>query len=146
MIDRSFIGASLVESTLSIDAARLKFFAEAIGETNPIYLNGDAARAAGYTDIPVPPTFLMAGTMDSGVLFDMFDRMNVPIGKVLHGEQQFAYLAPVVVGDVVAISTRIVDIYDKKNGALEFIITENIVTNQHGKVVAKMRGTTVVRH
>ena len=76
----------------------------------------------------------------------MLDRMNVPIGKVLHGEQQFDYLAPVVVGDVVAISTSIVDIYDKKNGALEFIITENIVTNQNGKVVAKMRGTTVVRH
>ncbi len=146
MIDRSFIGASLAESTLSIDAARLKFFAEAIGETNLVYLNGDAARAAGHADIPVPPTFLMAGTMDSGVMFDMLDRMNVPIGKVLHGEQQFDYLAPVVAGDVVAISTRIVDIYDKKNGALEFIITENTVTNQHGKVVARMRGTTVVRH
>ena len=48
MIDRSFIGASLAESTLSIDAARLKFFAEAIGETNPIYVDDDAARAAGH--------------------------------------------------------------------------------------------------
>ena len=146
MIDRSFIGASLADSTLSIDAARLKFFAEAIGETNPIYVDDDAARAAGHKDILVPPTFLMAGTMDSGVMFDMLDRMNVSLGKVLHGEQQFEYLAPVFVGDIVSISSIIVDIFDKKNGALEFIITENTVTNQHSIVVAKMRATTVVRH
>ena len=88
----------------------------------------------------------MAGTMDSGVMFDMLDRMNVSLGKVLHGEQQFEYLAPVFVGDIVSISSIIVDIFDKKNGALEFIITENTVTNQHSIVVAKMRATTVVRH
>lgn len=146
MIDRKFIGYEMKPSVLSIDATRLRFFAKAIGETDPVYFDDAAAKAAGYSAIPAPPTFLFAGTMDSGALMDLIDTMGVPLGKVLHGEQQFEYLAPVVAGDSVTITSRVSDIYDKKNGALEFFVTEATATNQHGHDVARMRSVTVVRH
>jgi acyl dehydratase len=49
-------------------------------------------------------------------------------------------------GDRLDFEQRIADIYDKKNGALEFVVRETRVTNQHGALVAELRGVTVVRN
>lgn len=146
MIDKKWIGHELGSSALAIERGRLKFFAKAIGETDPVYTDESAARDAGYADLPAPPTFLFAAELDSGALFALLDRLGVPLGKVLHGEQRFEYLAPVVAGDTVTVSSRIADLYDKKNGALEFIEIESRAVNQHGTPVARLRSVTVVRH
>ncbi len=146
MIDKKWIGHELGSSPLLIERGRLKFFAQAIGETDPVYTDEAAARDAGYADLPAPPTFLFAAELDSGALFALLDRLGVPLGKVLHGEQRFEYLAPVVAGDMVTVSSRIADLYDKKNGALEFIEIESRAVNQHGTPVARLRSVTVVRH
>lgn len=146
MIDKKWIGVDLGHSALAIERGRLKFFATAIGETDPVYTDVAAARDAGYADLPAPPTFLFAAELDSGALFTLLDRLGVPLGKVLHGEQRFEYLAPVVAGDTVTVSSRIADLYDKKNGALEFIEIESRAVNQHGTPVARLRSVTVVRH
>lgn len=146
MIDKKWIGHELGSSPLAIERGRLRFFAKAIGETDPVYTDETAAREAGYADLPAPPTFLFAAELDSGALFALLDRLGVPLGKVLHGEQRFEYLAPVVAGDTVTVSSRIADLYDKKNGALEFIEIESQAVNQHGTPVARLRSVTVVRH
>jgi len=146
MIDKKWIGHELGSSVLPIERGRLKFFAQAIGETDPVYTDGTAARDAGYANLPAPPTFLFAAELDSGALFALLERLGVPLGKVLHGEQRFEYLAPVVAGDTVTVSSRVADLYDKKNGALEFIEIESRAVNQHGTPVARLRSVTVVRH
>ena len=146
MIDRKYIGYVMKRSVLAIDATRLRFFAKAIGENDPVYFDDAAAKAAGYSALPAPPTFLFAGTMDSGAMMELIATLEVPLGKVLHGEQKFEYLAPVVAGDTVTITSWVSDVYDKKNGALEFFVTEGIATNQHGQDVARIRSVTVVRH
>lgn len=146
MIDKKWIGHELGRSVLTLERGRLRFFAKAIGETDPIYLDESAARDAGYADLPAPPTFLFAAELDSGAMFALLDRLGVPHQKVLHGEQSFEYLAPVVAGDTVTVSSRVKNIYDKKGGALEFIELESSVANQRGEAVAKLRSLTVVRH
>ncbi|WP_028225030.1 MaoC family dehydratase N-terminal domain-containing protein [Paraburkholderia ferrariae] len=146
MIDKKWIGHHIGESTLPIERGRLKFFAKAIGETNPVYLDEAAARAAGYADLPAPPTFLFAAELDSGAMFGLLETLDVPASKILHGEEQFEYLGPVVAGDTVVVSSQIKDIYDKKGGALEFIEIESRVTNQYGDPVANMRSVVVVRN
>ena len=146
MIDKKWIGHEVARSTVDIERGRLKFFAKAIGETNPIYLDEAAAKAAGYTDLPAPPTFVFAAELDSGAMFALFDLLGVPISKLLHGEQGFEYLAPVVAGDRVTVSSTVKNIYDKRGGALEFVETESTAVNQNGATVAKMRGVTVVRN
>lgn len=145
MIDRKWIGHQVGQSTLVIERGRLKFFAKAIGETNPIYLDEGAAEAAGYADLPAPPTFVFAAELDSSTMFALFDQLGVPLGKVLHGEQGFEYFAPVVAGDTVTVTSLVKDIYDKRGGALEFVETESTAINQRGETVATMRGVTVVR-
>lgn len=146
MIDKKWIGHELGPSVLTLERGRLRFFAKAIGETDPIYLDESAARDAGYADLPAPPTFLFSAELDSGAMFALLDRLGVPHQKVLHGEQCFEYLAPLVAGDTVTVSSRVKNIYDKKGGALEFIELESSVANQRGETVARLRSVTVVRH
>ena len=99
MIDIQWIGHAFRSSELVLERGRLRFFAKAIGETNPVYTDVEAARAAGYSDLPAPPTFLFAAELDSGAMFERLDAMAIPLGKLLHGEQGFEYFAPVVAGD-----------------------------------------------
>lgn len=146
MIDKKWIGHAIGSSVLPVERSRLLFFAKAIGETNPIYTDLSAARDAGYTDLPAPPTFLFSVELDSGAAFAMLDRLGVPPQKILHGEQGFEYFEPVVVGDTVTVTSKIRDIYDKKNGALEFIEMEAEAVNQRSTVVAKLRNVLVVRN
>ncbi|MFG5779359.1 MaoC family dehydratase N-terminal domain-containing protein [Comamonas sp. J-3] len=146
MIDMQWIGHEFRSSEMAIERGRLRFFAKAVGETNPVYTDVEAARAAGYSDLPAPPTFLFAAELDSGAMFERLDAMAIPLGKLLHGEQGFEYFAPVVAGDTVTVRTRVADIYVKKNGALEFVEMLARVSNQRGEHVASLRSLTVVRH
>jgi acyl dehydratase len=145
MIDRRYIGHSLGRSVLPIDRMRLQFFAKAIGETDPVYIDPAAARAAGYADLPAPPTFLFAAELDSGATDRMLAELDVPISRILHGEQGFSYHAPVCAGDVVTVDSSIIDLYDKKGGALEFIVKTSRATNQRDELVAELRTVIVVR-
>jgi len=146
LIDRKWIGHQVGQSTLAVEPGRLRFFAKAIGEADPTYVDQAAAEAAGYADIPAPPTFLFAAELDSNSMFTLFEQMDIPLGKILHGEQGFEYFSPVVAGDTVTVTSRVKDIYDKRGGALEFLETESVAVNQRGDTVAKMRGVTVVRN
>jgi len=146
MIDRKFIGYQLKPSVLTLDRTRLKFFAKAIGETDPVYVDTAAAQAAGYTDVPAPPTFLFAAELDSGANDQLLADLGIPLAKLLHGEQSFRYRKPVCAGDTVTVQSTITDIYDKKGGKLEFSVKDSKVTNQHSELVAELRTVLVVRH
>lgn len=145
MIDHKWIGHEMPVSVFPIERSRVKFFAKATSLRDPMYTDEAAARDAGYADLPAPPTFLFSAQLDSGVLFGMFDTLGIRIEKILHGEQKFEYLAPVVVGDVINVTMRVKDIYEKRGGALQFLVTESVATNQHGAAVAKLTSVTVVR-
>ncbi len=146
MIDKKWIGHELSASVLPIEASRLRFFAKAIGETDPVWTDVAVARDAGYADLPAPPTFLFAAELDSGATDDLLARLDIPVAKLLHGEQGFSYHLPVCVGDTVTVRSRIEDIYDKKNGALEFVVKHSNAVNQRGELVAEMRTVLVVKH
>jgi len=145
VIDRRHIGKQLAPAVLEIEKGRLRFFAQAIGETNPIYTDEAAARAAGYRSLPAPPTFVIAGELDADTVRAALVEIGVDIARILHGEQRFTYHAPVCAGDTVTFDSRFSDIYGRRSGALEFIVKETTVTNQHGTKVADMRSVIVVR-
>jgi acyl dehydratase len=145
MIDKKWIGHQLPASTLPIERGRLQFFARVIGETNPVYTDSVAARAAGYPDLPAPPTFLFAAELDSGVTFRLLDDLGIPISKLLHGEQSFTYHRPACAGDTVVVRSTISDIYEKKQGALQFVVKISRATNQNNELVAEMRSVLICR-
>lgn len=146
MIDKKCIGHELPASVLPIERSRLQFFAKAIGETDPVYTDTAAARAAGYPDLPAPPTFLFAAELDSGAAFQLIEALQIPIAKLLHGEQSFTYHAAACAGDTVTVRSTVSDLYDKKNGALEFIVKTSSAVNQRDELVAELRTVLVCRH
>lgn len=146
MIDKKFIGLSLPTEHFEIEAGRLRFFAKATGETRPEYVDTEAAKAAGFRAIPAPPTFLFAAEMDSGALFRLLDEIQVPIVRILHGEQRFEYHQIACAGDVLQVDTSITDIYSKKGGAMEFIVKKTSLCQLDGTPVLDARSVIIVRN
>jgi acyl dehydratase len=129
-----------------VEKGRIRFFAEVIGATDPIYFDASAAQAAGYRNVVAPPTFIFGAESDSGVLMKLLDTLKIDLREVLHGEQRFDYHAPVCAGDTLRFQTRVSDIYDKKGGTLEFVVNDTKVTNQLGEHVSDLHSVIVVRH
>ncbi|MBD9516146.1 MaoC family dehydratase N-terminal domain-containing protein [Pseudomonas sp. PDM22] len=146
MADKSLIGRSTGVTSSEVEKGRLRFFAKAIGETDPVYFDDEAARAAGYPTIPVPPSFLMCleseGRNAQSIVEDI---LGFDLGRILHAEQEFDYHRMAFAGDVLTFDTRIVDVYEKKGGALQFVVQETRVTNQDGDHVADIRSSLVQR-
>jgi len=146
MIDRRYIGHALPAFTVPVEAGRLRFFAKATGQTDPVYVDEAAARDAGHAALPVPPTFFFCLEMDAPDPAVLRNLLGIDYRRVLHGEQQFRYHAMAHAGDRLRFEPRIADIYDKKGGALEFVVRETRVSNQHGELVAELNCVTVVKN
>ena len=146
MIDKSLIGTEMPSHSTIVEANRLRFFAKATGQTDPVYVDESAAKAAGYRGLPMPPTMAFCFDMDVPNQFEILDVLDVELGRLLHGEQHFEYLGDVCAGDTLTYRTTISDIYDKKDGALEFIVTDTDVDNQDGDCVVKMHRVYVIRN
>lgn len=132
--------------SVTVEAGRLRFFAKAIGQTDPVYTDQAAAKAAGHPDLPVPPTFFFCLEMESPDPAAIRNLLGLDYRRVLHGEQGFTYHRMAYAGDVLTYEQRIEDIYDKKGGALEFVVRKTRVTNQRGEHVADLRSITVQRN
>jgi acyl dehydratase len=146
MLDKSFIGFETAPRSVDVEKGQLKFFAKATGETNPIYFDEKAARDAGHPALPAPPTFLFClQTMAPGD-DDVMGKLGINIGQVLHGEQQFTNHKPIYAGDTITVKTKIADMYEKKGGALEFIVQDTEASNQKGEKVGVARTVIVVRN
>ncbi len=145
-VNPAAIGRTLPSTELLIDAGRLKFFAKAIGETNPVFTEPAAAKAAGHPALPVPPTFLMAIELERPDPFDWVSDLGIDLRHVLHGEQRFDYHTQAYAGDVLTAMPKIVDIYSKKGGALEFVVKDTAVVRADGSTVADLTSILVVRN
>ena len=146
MIDKSLIGTKMPSHSTIVEENRLRFFAKATGQTDPIYIDESAAKSAGYRGLPMPPTMAFCFDMDVPNPFEILDVLDVELGRLLHGEQHFEYFGDVCAGDTLTYRTTISDIYDKKDGALEFIVTDTDVDNQDGECVVKMHRVYVIRN
>ncbi len=145
MIDHKFIGYRQPPFKAEVEKGRLRLFAKAIGETDPIYFDEQAARAAGHASLPVPPTFFFCLEMERADPYDWFHELGMPLGQVLHGEQSFTYHRTAYAGETLTFSAELLDIYEKKNGALQFLVQRNFVSDASGAPVAEFDRTVVIR-
>jgi acyl dehydratase len=146
MLDRSQIGRAFPPFSVTVEAGRLRFFARATGETSPVYLDEAAARSAGYASLPVPPTFLFSLEQEQPDPFGWVKEVGLDLRRVLHGEQHFTYHRVATAGETLTFTARIKDMYDKKGGALEFLVKEVSVTDAAGARVAELSTTIVQRN
>lgn len=142
---QNIVGKQYAPFRFEVEKGRIRLFAEAIGERNPIYHDETAARQAGYRSIPVPPTFPFTIIMEANQAFMILDELGIDKTRAMHGEQSFAYHADICAGDVITGRQKVVDMYEKKGGALQFVVTEIRLENQNREHVCDLRTTIVVR-
>lgn len=146
MLDKSYTGHQFKSFETDVEKGRLKFFAKAIGETNPVYSDEAAARDAGYKTIPAPPTFVFSLEFDGPEFLPVLRVLKMDIARLLHGSQEFEYFGQIYAGDRITVTSVIKDMYDKKRGALEFVVMESTYTNQKGDLLVKATNTLVYRN
>ena len=145
MADKNLIGHKLDRFHTEVEKGRLRFFAKAIGETDAVYTDEAVAKAAGYKSLPVPPTFLKCLEGEGRDLNTFLKLVNFDLGRILHAEQSFVYHKMAYAGDVLTFDTRVVDVYEKKGGALTFVVQQTRVSNQDGEHIADIHSSLVQR-
>ena len=151
LFNRSMRGMAVPPVNLVIERGRIRFFAESIGETDAIHTDVEAARALGHPDLVAPPTFFAVIEADAQASQRRRGQPAVPdlIGcdfrYLLHGSEHYNYHIPIYAGDEVVYSTRIVDFYDKKAGAIEFAVLESVIVHEIRGELARATRTLLHR-
>lgn len=146
---KDLVGLEYEPYSFEIEKGKIREFAQAIGDDNPIYFDLDAAKKEGFEGIPIPLTFLQVIDLWGGYSFqEKMEKLKLNPVKILHGEQHFEYLKDIYAGDVLTVSSKVINVDIKKgsSGGMDLITTENQYKNQHGDLVAISRNVTVHRH
>jgi acyl dehydratase len=137
------IGKTYTPTNYAVGREKVREYARAVGETNPLYLDVDAARAAGYGDVVAPPMFAVVYSFPS-VMPVFFDpELGIDFSRLVHGGQEFEWGPLVVAGDEIATTLTVADI--SARGRNSFFVFETTSKNQRGETVCVGRWTNIVR-
>ena len=148
MFDTSKVGQSFTPFTVEVERGKVRELALAIGDDNPIYQSKENAQAAGYPDVPLyptsPTTFAFWGNRN---MVDQLASLGINLMHVLHGEEDYEYLAPIYTGDTLTGVMRLVDAKSRhtQGGTMDILNLEIDYTNQHDTLVLKARQVVIVR-
>jgi acyl dehydratase len=137
------VGKSYLPVVYAVGREKVREYARAVGETNPLYLDVEAARAAGYADVVAPPMFTVVYSAPA-VSPAMFDpHVGLDFARMVHGGQEYAWGPLVVAGDEITTTATIKDISDR--GGMGFYVFEAVSDNQRGETVCTGSWTLIVR-
>jgi acyl dehydratase len=122
---------------------KIREYAHAVGETNPLHHDLDAARAAGHRDLVAPPMFCVvyAARALGPAMFD--PEVGMDFARMVHGGQEFRWGPLVVAGDEITTVAKVASIEER--GGNGFFVFESESTNQDGEVVCGGTWTNIVR-
>jgi acyl dehydratase len=137
------VGKTYPPTSYAVGREKVREFAAAVGEENPLHHDPDAAREAGYADVVAPPMFavVFGGRAMAPALFD--PDVGIDFARMVHGGQEFVWGPPVVAGDEIATEVEVKDVAER--GGLEFYVFESRSTNQDGETVCTGTWTNIVR-
>jgi acyl dehydratase len=137
------IGKSYEPVLYAVGREKIREYASAVGETNPLHHDLEAAREAGYADVVAPPMFAVvyAGRSVAPALFDPDVGLN--FARMLHAAQEFRWGPVVVAGDEIRTTASVKDISDR--GGMTFYVFESVSTNDDGETVCVGTWTNIVR-
>ena len=142
-VNTGAIGKKFPPTTYAVGREKVKEYALAVGETNSLHLDHEAARAAGYSDVVAPPMFCVVycGVALGPVMFD--PEVGIDFARLLHSAQEFRWGPLVVCGDEIETTMTVKDI--SARGELGFYTFESVSTNQDGDTVCVGTWTDIVR-
>jgi acyl dehydratase len=139
----SAVGKVFAPVTYAVGREKVREYANAVGETNPLHLDVDAARAAGHRDVVAPPMFAVVYTSPAiGPAFFDAD-VGMDFARMVHGAQEFAWGPLVVAGDEIATEVELTEVSER--GGMGFYVFESRSDNQDGERVCTGTWTCIVR-
>ncbi len=142
-LDHAYIGREYPPILYEMGREKIREYAHAVGDLNPLYLDDEAGRAGPFGDIIAPPAMASQFTLlpTDQLLNDPI--LGIDYQMLVHAEQDYQFFAAVRPGDMLAVKGRIKDIYERRS--LQFLIWETEVTNQLGEKVVTGIATMVIR-
>ena len=118
---------------LPVERGKVREFALAVGESDPLYFDPEYARAEGFPDVLAPPTFTVTQIWQVS-REEREERLgaNLDYGRVLHGEQEFSYRRLPFAGEVLKGVMRISKDFTKegkRGGQMRFVTYETKFTD-----------------
>jgi acyl dehydratase len=137
------IGKRYEPTTYAVGREKVREYASAVGETNPVYFDPEVARAAGYADVVAPPMFAVvyAGRAVGPAVFD--PELGINFSMLVHGSQEFHWGPLVVAGDEISTIASVKDV--RQRGDMGFYVFESVSENQRGETVCTGTWTNIVR-
>jgi acyl dehydratase len=142
-LNQSLKGKEYQPVSFLVEREEVARFADAIGEGVPLFTDAEAARAAGYPDQLAPPTFVTRMQIMTSGQAVLDQDLGLDYSRVVHGEQEYEWHRPVVVGDVLTAVPRIADIFAKKSN--EYLVIEAEIKDAQGETVVVARSTLISR-
>lgn len=142
-IDHRFIGREYPAISYEMGREKIREYARAVGDLNPLYLDEEAGRQSPYGDTIAPPAMASQYAVLPADLLFHDTEVAVDYEMLLHGDQDYQYFQVVRPGDRLQVKGRIKDIYEKRS--LQFMIFESEVSNQRGEKVTVATSTFVIR-
>jgi acyl dehydratase len=142
-VNTEAIGKSYEPVTYAVGREKIREYAAAVGETNALHHDLEAAQAAGYEDLVAPPMFAVvyASRAVAPALFD--PEVGLNFAMMVHGAQEFVWGPLVVAGDEITTTASVKDITDR--GGMGFYVFESVSDNQRGETVCTGTWTNIVR-
>jgi acyl dehydratase len=142
-LSTSAVGKRFPPVTYAVGREKVREYAHAVGETEPLYLDPEAARVAGYADVVAPPMFTVVYSAPA-MAPAIFDReVGMDFARMVHGGQEFVWGAPVVAGDEITTVAEVASIEERDGKG--FYVFETRSDNQHGERVCTGTWTNIVR-
>ena len=142
-VNTQAVGKTYDPVVYAVGREKIREYARAVGETDPVHLDLDAARAAGYADLVAPPMFAVVYSAPAvgPLIFDPEIELN--FAMMVHGGQEFVWGAPAVAGDEITTVASVKDISERDGRG--YYVFESVSRNQRGEEVCRGTWTNIVR-
>src|SRR3954452_499708 len=143
-VDPSFAGRSYPPTEpYEVGREKIREFADAINDPNPVYRSKAAAQELGYDDVIAPPTFAIVVTMRGGHQVIMDPDLGIDYSRVVHGEQRFEHTRPIRAGDLLQAVVTVDSV--RAAAGNDIVATRSEVTTVEGEHVVTAYSTIVAR-
>ncbi len=128
---------------ITVDKTQILWFADGIGDDNPLWNDEKIARNSRYRGLVAPPTFtrlLLFMASPPGQAHSLL-RANVRVDAGTEWE----YFHPIRAGDRITVASRTADAFEKpgRTGPLAFVVNETDFFNQHDQLAVRMKTTVI---
>ncbi|GER89098.1 hypothetical protein KDW_32600 [Dictyobacter vulcani] len=149
MFDTSKIGYTFAPFTYEVQRNKIHELTSAIGDPNPVYQSRENAQAAGFSDVPISPTTpTMFSFWGNRQRISSMAELGINVARILHGEEEYEYLAPIYPNDILTGTTTLVDGKTRQGSggySMDILTMETRYLNQHQQPVLNTRTIIVVR-